>query len=673
MKKADTILLSVLLLIAANAIAQQANDGLQFNVPYVCPNGQTYVVHRCATGPKGEFCYYQAEGQSERYNTRVAVANQMTQTCKVKASAGGATTAGTSTTQTSSDLQVNTPYQCPGGLTLTVFQCQRQGNQEACFVRAEQNGKFIAQVPKPRAEIASQVKACKAGTPFSPPYIAEFPSPYRVVLGMNVGKPAENVRRAIGAFYQLSEIIKVLAGQRSPTPDEQKLLNDYSRISTVLAQGATQKLPGEHFDLAANPYRYNPSDPKFGFEGIPVWTTFLSPSVQAQFAQVVGGNNPQYQAAIQQEKQKALRQVQADVQAAQAEQAEANMPKDAGRVAIRRCLEAGRSEMECLGQGMKVGMNELTGGLVGDLDKATEPSPGLRMSGNFSSPGFSISFDDKIATVFCGGLDPVSAAYNVERGTQISVKVGVSPKPIIATLKADGQLVGPGPVQVAGVVPAGGGGGGSTGPSASAYEVHSPTTTQEKQISAGEAWQYSPDQVHRNGADYSVTTQTANSSSDTSWAKPHAARPVVAKTERCNVATLTGTPVTKMSAAINQLTGSSAHKGDTIPVGLRMVGRYESKGGLNIDFESDLATLECGRARSAEPYVVENNPGRIAIQVKNAAGPFTLVLQPDGTLSGSGSIDVAGRILTGTNRDQMTYVPVSGRCTLGTLAAKATQ
>ena len=58
-----------------------------------------------------------------------------------------------------------------------------------------------------------------------------------------MGKPAENVRRAIGAFYQLSEIIKVLAGQRSPTPDEQKLLNDYSRISTVLAQGATQKLP----------------------------------------------------------------------------------------------------------------------------------------------------------------------------------------------------------------------------------------------------------------------------------------------------------------------------------------------------------------------------------------------------------------------------------------------
>ncbi|HUI83013.1 MAG TPA: DUF6602 domain-containing protein [Candidatus Binatia bacterium] len=671
LKKANMIFWSTLLLSAPKVIAQQPNDGLQLNVPYVCSNGQTYVVHRCATGPKGEFCFYQAEGQSERYNTRAAVAYQMTQTCKVKASAGGATATKPPNTSPSSGLQVNTPYQCPGGLILTVFQCQRQGSQEACFVRAEQNGKFITQVPKPRAEIATQLQACKAGTPFSPPYIAEFPSAYRVVQGMNVGNPAENVKRAIGAFYQLSEILKVLAAQRAPTSDEQKLLNDYSRISAVLAQGAAQKFPNEHFDPAANPYRYSPSDPKFGFEGIPVWTTFLSPSIQAQYAQIVGGGNPQYQAAVGQEKRKAFQQVQADTQAAQAEQAEANMPKDAGSVAMRRCLEAGRSGTECLGEGWKVGMNELTGGLSGELDKMTTPPPGLRLSGNFSDPGFSISFDDKRATIFCGALDPVYATYNIERGPQVRVKVSVSPQTIVATLRADGKLVGPGTVQVAGVVPVGGGGG--AGPNASAYDLHSPTTTQEKQISAGEAWQYSADQVHRNGSDYSVTTQTPSSSSDTSWAKPRAARPVVGKTERCNVATLIGTPVTKMSAAINQLTGSSAHKGDTIPVGLRLFGRYESKNGLNIDFEGDLATLECGRARSAESYLVENSSGHITIQVKNEAGAFSLTLQPDGTLTGSGSVDVGGKILAGTHGDQMTYVPANGRCAVGTLTAKAIQ
>lgn len=576
--------------------------------------------------------------------------------------------------QQTQDLQVNTPYQCPGGLTITVFQCQRQQGQEYCFVRAEQNGKFLTQVPKPRAEALTQLRVCKAGTPFNPAYIAEFPSAYRVVQGMNVGNPAENVRRAIGAFYQLSAIITVLAAQRGAsgfTPDEQKLLNDYGRISGVLAQGAAQKFPGEQFNPATNPYRYSRSDPKFGFEGIPVWTTFLSPSIEAQFAHIVGGNDPRYQAGLEQEKRKAFQQVQSDAQTAQAAQAEANMPQDAGRVAMRRCLESGRSETECLGKGLKTGFDELTGGLVSSLDKMTAPRPGLRLSGKYSGSGFAISFDDKVATVYCGSLQPQPAAYKVERAPQIAVNVGIGPKPIVLALKPDGRLVGPGLVQVAGVVPAGGGGGGPAGPSASAYELHSPTTTQEKQISASEASQYSADQVHRNGMEYTATTTTANTSSGTSWAKPRAAVAVVAKTERCNVATLTGTPVTKLSAAISQLTGSAPNKGDTIPVGLRMYGSYGNQSGLNIDFEGDLATIECGRAHAAERYVVENAAGRITIHVQNEAGPFSLALQPDGTLTGAGSIDVSGKVLTGTHGDQMTYVPVSGSCTLGMLAARA--
>jgi hypothetical protein len=673
MKKPVTLLV-LLLLTAAMAAAQQASDGLQFNVPYQCSDGQTYVVHRCAVGPKGEFCYYRAEGQSERYNTRAAVVYQMTKMCKVKPAGVGAAVASSQTAQSSSDLQLNTPYQCPGGLTLTVFQCQRQQGQEYCFVRAEQGGKFITQVPKPRAEAATQLKACKAGTPFNPPYIAEFPSAYRVVQGMNIGKPAENVRRAIGAFYQLSEIIHVLAGQRALTPDEQKLLNDYSRISGVLAQGAGQKFPNEQFDPAANPYRYSRSDPKFGFEGIPVWTTFLSPGLQTQFAQLVGGSDPRYQAAVEQEKQKALHQVQADVQSAQAAQAEANMPKDAESVEMRHCLESGRSETECLGKGLKTGMDELTGGLMSSLDKATAPPPGLRLSGNFSGSGFGISFDDKIATVYCGTLQPVLAAYQVERGPEIAVRVGINPKPITVTLRPDGKLVGPGPTLVAGLVPAGGGGsGGPAGPPASAYELHSPTSTQEKQISAAEVPQYSADQVHQNGMEYSATTtQAANIGSDTSYAKPRPAVPMVAKTEHCNVTTLTGAPVTKLSAALSQLTGSSPGKGATIPVGLRMYGKYGNQS-LNIDFEGDLATLECGRAHAAEPYTVENAAGHITIRVQNEAGPFSLVLQPDGTLAGAGSINVSGKVLTGHNGDQMTYAPVSGQCAIGSLAASKNQ
>ena len=60
---------------------------------------------------EGRNVLYQAEGQSERYNTRAAVVYQMTKMCKLKASPS----APASAAQTSSDLQLDTPYQCAGG------------------------------------------------------------------------------------------------------------------------------------------------------------------------------------------------------------------------------------------------------------------------------------------------------------------------------------------------------------------------------------------------------------------------------------------------------------------------------------------------------------------------------------------------------------------------------
>src|ERR1700736_2388545 len=171
---ASIILLCFLFTCAGSLRAQ---DGLQFNVPYVCNDGATYVVHKCVTGPKGEMCYYQAEGESERYNRREAVVYQMTKMCKVK---GGASAAAPSA-QSSSELQLNTPYQCAGDLALTAFQCQKQNGQDYCIVKVEQNGKFLMQVPKPQAEIVTQLKACKAGTPFNPPYLAQF-LPARLIL-----------------------------------------------------------------------------------------------------------------------------------------------------------------------------------------------------------------------------------------------------------------------------------------------------------------------------------------------------------------------------------------------------------------------------------------------------------------------------------------------------------
>lgn len=664
------------LLLASVAPLSAQDDGLQFNVPYLCNDGITYVVHKCLTGPKGEFCYYQAEGQSERYNTRSQVVYQMTKLCKVKAAApagagpggtgaAGAASGGPAAAQQSSDLQTNTPYQCAGGIALTVFQCQKQNGQDYCFVKAEENGKFLLKVPKPRAEIVTQLKACKAGTPFNPPYLAEFPSSYRVVQGMVVGDPRDNVTRAVGAFYQLSEIINALAGQRAPagySPDEKKLLDDYSRIQSQLIQAAGQKFPGQPFDLAKNPYHFSRSDPKFGFEGIPVWVTFLSPSLQAQFAQIVGGNDPRYTAAVEQEKRTAMQQLQTNIAVQQSEQ---SMPKDAGSVAMRKCMESGRSDTECLGEGMKQGLVDLAGGNPLDTLRSPGRDPGLRLTGTYSAGNFAVGFDQTMVSVNCGTLVSQALPYSIERSASgLVVKIPIQPKPLVLSYR-DGKLAGPGPTDVAGRVVIGG----ATDRTSTTYETQTQTTTTQRPIEANDVPNYSADQVNQNGSEYSVNEQSTSSASVPTTVH-HYSVPTAPKTERCNVGVLPSTGETvKVSAAMTTLLGTEASKSANTAPGLRLNGRYSASDGLKIEFRSDSATVECGAAANSEGYAVVPEGGQLVVKFQNSAGPLSLVLQPDGTLTGSGSVDVAGRKMYKSASGDIAYTPQNARCTLGTLTA----
>ena len=151
--------------------------------------------------------------------------------------------------------------------------------------------------------------------------------------------------------------------------------------------------------------------------------------MQAQFAQIVGGNNASYNAKIQEERQRAIQGVQADMQAAQAQSQPAR--PDPGSVAMRRCMESGRSDMECLGAGIKVGLVDLAGGnpLSGILPGV---APVLRLSGVYSAGNLGIGFDQSSATIHCGALIPMSLPYTVERtGEQLLVKVPISPKPLV--------------------------------------------------------------------------------------------------------------------------------------------------------------------------------------------------------------------------------------------------
>ena len=667
----------VLLCTGSLARAQQAPDGLQFNVPYLCNDGKVYVVHRCEKWPKFEACFYQHEPDSERYNTRQAVVYQMTKMCKVQgaASAGADQTAqpasgaspappssvASNPSQQSPATLNDSRWDCGGGTTMTVVQCQKKAGQDGCFIRLEQNGKFIAEAPKPLAEIQSHVSACKAMPSLNPAYLAEFPNPYRVVQQMLVGKPQENMTRSIGAFYQLSEIIRVLAGSRALTPDEQKLLGDYSRVQAEMAEAATKKFPGQQFDPASNPYRFKPTDPRFGFEGIPVWTSYLTPGTQDAFARIVGGGNDQYAMAVYRQKRAATQKVDDDIRAADAE---AHYAKDPGSVAARHCVESGRSETECLGEGLKVGAQDLFGGnplkgIVPDV-----PS-GLRLTGVYSAGNFALQFQQDTVIVGCGTLVQQPHPYTMQRsGTQISVTVPISPKPLLLSFR-DGKLLGPGPIDVAGRVVIGG----AVDHASTSYQMQTQTTTTQRQIDAGDVNNYAMGEVHQNGMEYSVDQQT----SSTNWTpttQHHYEVPTAPKTERCNVATLPPTGANaSISGALTQVLGSKASKSANTAPGLRLNGTYAAPGGLKIEFRDDSATLECGESFSSEAYAVHWQGNQLIVNFENSTGPLSLVLQPNGELIGSGDIEVAGRRAIQGASGGVDYLPRNARCSLGTLEA----
>jgi len=61
--------------------------------------------------------------------------------------------------------------------------------------------------------------------------------------------------------------------------------------------------------------------------------------------------------------------------------------------------------------------------------------------------------------------------------------------------------------------------------------------------------------------------------------------------------------------------------------------------------------------------------GHMVVKFQNGTGPLSLVLQPNGTLTGSGNIDVAGRRAIQSDSGGLDYLPRNARCALGTLEA----
>ena len=577
-------------------------------------------------------------------------------------------------------LQLNTPYQCGNNIIVVVKNCSMRNGIEMCsMVKGPANGPLGDEISVPKAQAAAiglicppqgsasqAAKSAASGRILNPAYLGEMPSVDRVLAGMKTNDPHETALRQVWAFYELTEIIKTLSGDREfrgLLPDEQKIMGEYQVAQYKVGQEADKAFPANKpsEDLS---YHFGRWDPRFGYKGINIWQ-FFSEGLQSQFTQIVGKDNARYAAMRAEQKRIAAQGVSANPQPVGAQP---GMRNDAGSIAMRKCVESGRSDMECMGEGMKVGLADLMGS--GDPTKAIAPEgpAGLRLSGVYSGGNVSLTFGESTTFVQCGELIPISVPYSVRRDQQqllVAVNIPALPKPLLLTYRVDGKLVGPGVIELAGQVPAGG----AAAHTSTQYEAQTETTMQTRQIDAAEAQNYAgTDAVHQNGMEYSVS-EPVTTTSYTPRAVTTYSVPTKTKIEKCNVGVLpaTGSNV-KVSAMLTQVFGTQASKAANTAPGLRLAGTYAMVSGLKAEFRDDSVTLECGEAHTADAYSVLYDANRLDVRIQNGSVPVALALQANGVLAGSGTVDVAGRRIVATSSgDPHNFVPINARCALGNL------
>lgn len=329
---------------------------------------------------------------------------------------------------------------------------------------------------------------------------------------------------------------------------------------------------------------------------------------------------------------------------------------------------------------MSTGMDQLTG-----ISLKLPSTPGLRMTGDYSSPGgFRLIFQPDKVTMVCRGV-PAPRLYDVEvADTQVLVKIQNESKAVVFTLRQDGKLAGSGPIRVTGQVPAGSHNEQTSG-------MTTQKTTRQRELTPLEAQNY-PD-AKRNGQVFTTTedaTELAYGPTGTRTVTDY-----VTKTADCSLGLMTPTGPTPLppdlespfglittifsgaSVLMNGGTTKDALKDmlnlDTAqPPGLRMGGMYAGGSGFSITFHPESATVACGDAERALEYSVQRTGNQTLLQIRDKTNPISLQLKPDGSLFGEGTVQVNGRVIVGSTEDPKNpfiFAPKIGHCAVGSLVA----
>jgi len=274
------------------------------------------------------------------------------------------------------------------------------------------------------------------------------------------------------------------------------------------------------------------------------------------------------------------------------------------------------------------GLTDLVGLDAGSIGGVTSSEPaGVYLNAVFhQSGGLWLSFGQPGRATLndCGKLVPVGLPYTISKqSNQLLITFKNDPSQFIVSMGSDRSLSGPGAVDVKGEI--------ITGTGKYGCSIIKTTSGGRRLLDLGANLCRQDRALHNRHADHRAA-RSAGKEPAHGWANSH-----------------------------------EEHHARG-PEGLRMSGRYLGQGGLALEFAADAVVLDCGAAHVKQPYTVENAPNQILINIKNGASPFTLALQSNGTLTGSGNAAIAGRVVTGATQNALTYAPKTASCAVGTLA-----
>ncbi|HET9400649.1 MAG TPA: hypothetical protein VFO34_06835 [Candidatus Acidoferrales bacterium] len=468
----------------------------------------------------------------------------------------------------------------------------------------------------------------------NPSYLQSFPSVDQV-MALKGKDASDTTLLQIGAFRQLQTMIQNLAGSRyyrhQLTPDEQRLIGDYSVA----------------YEKLAHPLNY--PDDYFGSAALlkVLATNFKMDAVISQWHQ--GG-------------------------VAAAKKTNANLPpqpgapgngggnsgggtapgplrpippsNDPARAAIIRCLELGGSDLGCVGKGMGMGLEQMG---APNPEALVPTILGLRVIGVFNNPssGLQLNFRDTAVTINgCKGLDlGPTVTYSVQpTAGQFAIQVNNVPKAFLAGLTNDDKMAGPASVLVTGKVITG-------------YRLG----TEYKVDSDGVTIPGTAHQVKT--PIYSDKTVTCSIGSLVAGPPTLPDQGVVSSfADMLTLAAGTFSPIAQQAAD-----KTMQQKG--VPAGVRILGSYANSAGMKLQFAEGPVVVDCAQAHVSVPYAIAASGSSAAITVNNGATPFTVIVQPNGSLSGSGSATVTGRLMAGFDADNHpAYAPTSATCSIGALA-----